>query len=454
MSESLKIYYYILVFIGMLYAFYKVGINKTSFLIVMIFWAGLFEYLGEIIDPIVTNLYKILIVIIAISFTWLKILHNKTKYDNKLNFIFILFSISFWVSYLLYGGDIITMLSQYFYKFSFVFILYHYLKEIEFDRQKGLYIGKIILTILFIQILLSLIKLGFIGPTNDIGIVEKIVGSMSAGGAGLAVVIPVIALIFYWVLKEGQLKRKDWYIVISFIVIAFASAKRQPIVFFPLILFFLISFAKKRIKLLSILKYMPIVIILFIVGAKLNPSFNPENKVWGSFDIDFISEYGLRYYFGESDISSLSSSGFDTGIGRGAAIFYFYQPDRLNLNNVKEILFGKGRYYVAVAQGGRFTAFASNYGIFQSGLMGEAGSLLYSFGYLGTLLLMILAFVIINKTINKHIVAIIFFYYLWDFLFYYNQVVYSSQSAVIVLCTIFLAQINSSTNHRLSNSKQ
>ncbi|MCZ7611059.1 MAG: hypothetical protein M5U17_12955 [Ignavibacterium sp.] len=104
MSESLKIYYYILVFIGMLYTFYKVGINKTSFLIVMIFWAGLFEYLGEIIDPIVTNLYKILVVIIAISFTWLKILRNKTKYDNKLNFIFILFSISFWVSYLLYGG--------------------------------------------------------------------------------------------------------------------------------------------------------------------------------------------------------------------------------------------------------------------------------------------------------------------------------------------------------------
>lgn len=454
MSESLKIYYYVLVFIGMIYAFYKVGINKSSFLIVMIYWAGLFEYLGDIIDPFITNLYKILIVMIAISFTWKKILHNKTKYDYKVNFIFVLFSISFWVSYYLYGGDIITILSQYLYKFSFVFILYHYLKEIEFDRQKGLYIGKIILTILFIQILLSLIKLSFIGHTNDIGVVEKIVGSMSAGGAGLAVVIPVIALIFYWVLKDGQLKIKDWFIIITFIIIAFASAKRQPIIFFPLILFLLVAFAKKKIKLLSILKYIPIVIILFIVGAKLNPSFNPENKVWGSFDIDFISEYGFRYYFGESDISSLSSSGFDTGIGRGAAIFYFYQPERLNLNSVKEILFGKGRYYVAVAQGGRFTTFASNYGIFQSGLMGEAGAILYSFGYLGTTLLMILAFVIINKTRNKHIVAIIIFYYLWDFLFYYNQVVYSTQSAVIVLCTIFLAQINTSSNNRLSNSKR
>jgi len=52
MSESLQSVYYILVFVGMLFAFLKVGINKLSILVVLIFGKAFFNILE--IKPIQT----------------------------------------------------------------------------------------------------------------------------------------------------------------------------------------------------------------------------------------------------------------------------------------------------------------------------------------------------------------------------------------------------------------
>jgi len=438
MSEALQPYYYGIVFIGMLYAFYKAGISKTSFIIILIFWAGLFQYLGNITESEVDNFYKILVVVLAFAFSWKKIFQIKTKYDYRINLIFILFSISFWITYSLYGGNIITILSQYLFKYGLVFIIYHYFKDIEFNVYRGKYVGSVILTVLFIQVFLSIIKVLFIGINTNIGIYEPIVGSISAGGAGTAVVVPVMALIFYWVFKNRKFDRKDWFVAISFIIIAFASAKRQPIVFFPLILYLLFSYVQKGINIFNMAKYLPIVILLFVVGVKLNPSFNPDNKVWGRFDINYVTDYAFRYYFGVSEPSEVFSESYDYSYGRGGGLIYYFQPHKLNLHSFEELVFGKGRYEVATSAHGRFTRTATaGYGIQHGGLMGEAGAMLYSFGYLGTLLMVLLAITIIGKLNDKRLAVIIIFYYLWDFLFYYNQVIFSNQSAIIVLFIVF-----------------
>lgn len=421
----------------MLYAFYKAGINKTGILIVLIFWSGLFQYFGEIAGVGIHNLYKVVLVAILLLLSWRKIFAYNSTYDTKVNIIFFIFSISFWVSYMLYGGSIITILSQYFYKYSFVFLLYHYFKDIQYDKTKGNYTVNLLLTVLFIQIGLSIVKLLFIGIKSDIQIYEPIVGSMSSKGAGLAVVMPILALIFYWVLKKGKLERKDWYIVISFIIIAFASAKRQPIVFFPSVAFLLIVFSNRRVKIFSLFKYLPLAIALFIFGVKLNPSFNPENQVWGSFDWKYLSRYISNYYFGTSNIDAVLSGNIDTGMGRGGGLIYYFQPSRMTLNSTKEVLFGKGLYDVATWSKGRFTGSESDYGLDHQGLMGDAGLLVYSIGYLGTILMIIMAVYIILRSKNKRIATIILLYFAWDFLFYYNQVVFSNHGSIVLLSIIF-----------------
>jgi len=458
MRDSLQIYYYIIVFLSMLYAFKKVGFNKISFLIILIFWEGLFQYIDRTFELSnnLYNVYKIIVVVYATYITGNRLFELKTKRELYLNLIFLLFSIAFWISYFINGGKIITILSQYLYKYGLVFILFHYFKDLISKEKKRKYVKNVVLKVLYIQIFLSIVKFIITLPDQiRTGYnIEAIVGSVSAGGAGLAVVLPIVGLIFYWLIKNGNFNRKDWLIAISFIMISIASMKRQPIILFPIFLYLLFSYVKKGIAFFSSLKYIPLVLFMFFIGVKLNPIFNPENKVWGSFDPIFMRNSISRYYFGTDDIDYLLRGNFATGIGRGGGVIFIFSPSKLKLKSLDEVLFGKGRYEVAVERYGRFTKFSYNYGLDQRGLIGEAAALIYSFGYLGAGLLIFFAVYLIKSCKNKRIGVVLLIYYLWDFFFYYNQVVYSNQSAIVVLCTIFMSSgINQFLNKNLIKEK-
>ena len=450
MSGTIQTYYFTIVFLSMLYAFYKVGISKISVLIILIFWHGLFQYLSYFTASFdIDNIYKIIVVIYAITLSWSKISRNTNKNDQKINIVFLLFSISFWLSYFLSGGGIITIFSQYLFKYGLVFILYHYFKDIIINKRKREYIKHILLIVLYIQIALSIVKLVLIGFGY-----ESIVGSMSAGGAGTAVVVPVMALIFYWLIKDGKFNKSEWVVSVLILTIAIASGKRQPIVFYPIILFVLFIYVQKQIRLSALVKYLPLVLIIFYMGVRLTPTFTPEKKTLGSFDILYVLDYSLSYYFGTSEIDAIFGENYEN-YGRGGGLVYYFQPRLLNLNSIDEVLFGKGRYKVAVREHGRFTATGrADYGIDHGGLMGEAGAMIYSFGYLGTIFMVMLAIIIIKTLKNKKLALVLLLYFLWDFMFYYNQVIYSNQSAIIVLFLIFYANTieykNKSNNYHIN----
>ena len=114
---------------------------------------------------------------------------------------------------------------------------------------------------------------------------------MSYGGGGPAVVIPIVALILYWLIKKGRFKIVDWIFVLLILVISLASGKRQPIIIYPAILFALFVFVSKSIRLISLLKYLLIALVVFYFGVRMTATITPEKKIWGSFDISFISKY-------------------------------------------------------------------------------------------------------------------------------------------------------------------
>jgi len=435
MSEMVRLIYFPIVFLSMLFAFYRIGISRLSVLIILVFWEGLFNYLGDITNPFfqfnLYNVYKIFIVLYAFYLVKAKF-NASNKNELRINTAFIIFTISFWLSYYINDGEIITILSQYFYKFGLVFILYHYFKNYLNNLYRIERLKRILLIVLYIQIALSIIKIIFVGFG-----VEKVTGSMSAGGAGIAVVSPIIFLIFYWLIKGGNFKRTDWIISILILIIALASNKRQPVIFYPVVLFTLFVYVKKDIRIYTLVKYLPLVLIIFYLGIRLTPSFTPENKTWGKFDLNYVRNYSLSYYFGTSNEEEIFSENYDYS-GRGGGVTYYFQPQKLNLISLEELLFGKGLYEVAVRAHGRFTATSrSDYGISHSGLIGEAGALLYSIGYLGTLSLVLLAVFIIRTIKNKRLALVLLLFFLWDFLFYYNQVIFNNQSAIIVLFIIF-----------------
>ena len=266
---------------------------------------------------------------------------------------------------------------------------------------------------------------------------EGLVGTMSYGGGGPAVIVPIMALIFYWLIRNGRFSKKDWIVVALILIIAIASGKRQPIIIYPFVLFVLFNFVSRSVRIIPLLKYSLVAFVVLYVGVRMTSTFTPEKKIGGSFDISFLRNYISNYYFGDSEKSTISTND-NYGMGRGAGFFLYFKPEMLTLRSDKEIFFGKGIYEVAIGKYGRFTAAGrSDYGIKHKGLIGEAGALLYTLGYVGTILMTLYVFSIIFILKNKKLFWIIFFYFLWDFLFYYNQMMFFNSSALIVLIIIF-----------------
>lgn len=441
--------YFLFVFIGMLYTFKKVGITKVSILMILIFWEGLFDYIDSILEMGIFNMYQIILVSYGIYLLLIKRnSYVSTKNESVINITFLLFSISFWISYYFNGGELFTILSQYLFKFSLVWITYHCLKDIVFNKPKREYVKKVLLIIILVQIAIAIIKIIIMGFEF-----EGLVGTVSYGGGGPAVVIPIGALIFYWVIKNGNFTKKDWIFIGSILIIAIASSKRQPILFFPIILFSLFVFVSKSKSFISSLKYLPLVLIVFYVGIRTNSLFTPEGKVGGSFDISYVSEQISKYYFGDNNAADVLSGKVE-GFGRGAGLILYSNPQRLTLLSQTEVLFGKGLYDVVTKKYGRLTAGStrSEYGIQHEGLIGEAAALLYSIGYLGTIFMILLATAIIFSIKNKRLAWLLYLYFLWDILFYYNQFIFFNSSGMIILIIIFY--YNGQENEKMLNLKR
>jgi len=430
MSPTNVLIYFLFAFLCMVYTFSKVGINRMSILMVLVFWEGLFDYLG------VLSIYKIGIVVFASALLGgnnIRLFKNKN--DFVVNIAFILFTFAFWISYYIYGGSISTMLSQYLYKYAFLWIAFHYFKDITHNISKREYVKNMLMTILYTQISISIVKIILFRFE-----IEGLVGSMSYGGGGPAVVVPIVSLIFYWLIRNGSFNKKDWIIVLLIMTISIASGKRQPIVFFPAILVALFVFVSQSARFSSLLKYIPIAFTVFYIGVRMTSTFTPEKVVGGRFDISFVTGYVLKYYFGTNEISEIIKGDYQ-GVGRGAGVLLYFKPRMLTLSTDKELLFGKGLYDVAIQKYGRFTAGGtrSNYGIQHSGLIGAAGELIYSMGYLSTIFLLFLSAKIIFSMKNKRLAWVMYLYFLWDFLFYYNQMLFFNSSGLVVLITIFYA---------------
>ncbi len=447
MTPAVEMIYFLFAFFGMLYTFNKVGITRVSILFVLVFWEGLIDYLDTIYFIFLLSTYKIGIVLYALSLVWKKRNRLKNKADLAVNLSFFFFTASFWTTYSLYGGELLTILSQYLYKYAFIWIVYHYLKDIIYDIPKREYVKKVLLTILYVQIAVAIFKIILVGFRF-----EGLVGTMSYGGGGPAVVIPIVALIFYWVIQKGNFTKKDWIFAGLILIIAIASGKRQPIVIFPTILFFLFVYVNRTIKLVKVLQYSLVALVIFYIGVRMTPTFTPEKEVGGSFNISFLSNYIKNYYFGSDQDRSFSEKG-RIGVGRGAGVLLYFNPEMLTLISNKELLFGKGVYEVAIGKYGRFTAGGrSDYGINHEGLIGEGGSLIYTIGYVGSILMIVFVVSIIFSMKNKKLAWVIFFNFLWDIFLYYNQMIFFNSSGLIVLVIIFCS--NSQENEKLFNLKR
>jgi len=273
-------------------------VNKISFylvyiIIVISFTKGLLSILG--FDEVYTQL---VIEGLIVLFFFLSLLNSifKGKYIYYNFFIMLMLIIVIFISFLMNNINGLQLIL--FIRILLIYYLFLYaLLNIDFSQENINTILKLISVLFFIQIPASYIKLFLVGP------IEYYVGTMQVLGGDLATIMPLMAIAF--LISEYLVYNKIKYVVFIFLFISIGLiSNKLGIIFYVAILFCLMSYiysvkmTRKFISFVYIKKLFALVLIfgiIFILYVTINPRANPEHKVGGSVDIEYLLNYTKEY---------------------------------------------------------------------------------------------------------------------------------------------------------------
>jgi hypothetical protein len=341
--------------------------------------------------------------------------------------LFIVFSILFFTTYIVYDINLVWGFYQY-YKFFLPVLLFFAVKNISFSRDQTLYYAGLIVKLLRFQIVFSIIKLVIIGLR------ENITGSISNLGGAIGVGYAVMGLILYWVMKNNRIKGKDWWFVFLLLVIPAASGKRAIWLIYPIVIALLIG---QRITVQTLKKFAFIVLLVSVivyVGLRLNPTFNPEGQFWGSFDPKYAYEYVLSY----SGVSEEKQQAQYAQGRWGASTAIIEQVIARPLE--KESLIGFGR-----ARSGKISEdfVAEEYGLMHGTMVSAIGRMFLQNGWVASLIIIVVFFLMTYTIPDRKVANVIAIYILWDIIFYSgNTINHPIQSVLMVLAIRIITGYN------------
>jgi len=210
------------------------------------------------------------------------------------------------------------------------------------DKNK---IEKLIIIFFILQVPVTIIKYISLGVTEQvvIGTINPTLGSLPAIYP-MAVISVSFSFFLYKKLSVFQLAS----IIAASIFFGFAGAKRAtvPYAIVGLLLTTFIFLLKEK-YVLHFLKFIPILAFVgcavLYFGLRLTPDLNPQNKVWGKFDVNHAIEYYDRY--SNRSIGGAEGSGRINAIG---ASFRLLVADKIQL------FFGKGAGDLIMSSFSRF----------------------------------------------------------------------------------------------------
>lgn len=312
----------------------KIAYNITYLLFILAFFKGTLELIG-----INETYLQLLIDILIISIFLISLIFMVERKDiivlgSKISIIFFLFIM---VSFLL--TDITSLHLILFLRKFYIYILFLYtLINIGFEEEEKEHLLKLLMILFLIQIPASFIKLIVLGGT-----LEAIIGTMSVAEGSLATVMPLFGISYAISLYLNHNRIKYIILILLFMSIGLISNK-LGILFYIFILFTSLTllYAKKKTNsfffniafLKNISKIIIYLLIIFALFVSLNPRANPEHKVGGSIDIDYLIKFTQEY-------NSLKLKGSKVqGDGRGDAPLLAFK--RLENGGLMNILIGYG----------------------------------------------------------------------------------------------------------------
>ncbi len=438
-SNILFVFYLISLIIYIYFA-YQYRHNAITLLIITIFFAGPFSYF----IPSGTQ-YIRLITFIWSCYIFVKqnLYRNLIKY-KWLMLSFVAFSLYFVFDTILIIGDkpvqVFSQYSKYFIPFVILLSMSHYGKR----NVNYLYaFNNLFFKLIVAQVLITIVKFIVLNGNWTEGMVGTY-GGVRGGGSGTA--LPLVMLC--WVALNTNMEIQNWrkwiLVLASFLFIGIMTGKRAIIFLLP-ILFVILSTVVARQKYFKVKQLLYIILVaplLLYFGVRLSPSLNPENKRWGSFDIEYAWNYAMDYSFGKADITG------DRGVGHGRMganlLLWEYIIDTDNYT--QQSLFGHGviRAYKSNDMEDYYDS-EYNFGAEHRGALTGIFMLYIALGIFGLILCILYYWFLFSLVRYQRLRWVLFGLMMFDFMFYNNTMMREPALHIIIMFCVVFSQIQYTT---------
>lgn len=285
--------------VGVLFAFIyflrQYRKDNLSILLLLMFFPSIFIFLGTTVN----NLYKIVVLVYTVYCTYQRKMWNlQSRYNQLWTGAFVLFSVAFFVAVSQSTGNTVTIIFSQYARYLETYCLFFLLQDAVYKRQQGRMLLQFFYQIFIVQILISALKFILFSGRQ----IESLVGSMSIIGGAIGTTIPILGFIVLWFYRNGKLFWRDWLFVAGLLLVGFTTGKRAVWFILPVVIAaFMVYVQGIRLNKYIVLGIAAIPVV-FYFGARLTPTLNPENKVWGSFDLEYMFDYAETYQFGEEGL--------------------------------------------------------------------------------------------------------------------------------------------------------
>lgn len=327
---------------------------------------------------------------------------------------FALFSTYFIVDNLILSVDILTLFSQYS-KYFIPFICFAlFIYYAIYDRRSMAYINRLVGELLVIQCLFGLLKWILMGGHFWEGMVGTFTG-VKGGGAGTG--FPLVALC--WVAVNSNMNIKHWYswvLILGLLFVGIAAGKRAVIILYPLLFLLLAVFVCRKKYSRHVWVILCAVPLMFYLGVRLTPTLNPENKVWGTFDLDYMLNYTEDYTAGEAD----EEGNREEYEGRLGSVKLFWDIARDFDHYTSKVILGEGvqRAYYSTEDREAYDKFGRDYGLHHRGELTGIFMQYIAIGLLGVLLFIIYYFTLFRMIKYKRLFITFFAIVMFDYVCY------------------------------------
>ena len=409
----------------------KIAYKTTYLLFILAFFKGILELIGITETYLQISIDILIVSIFLISLIFMIERRDIIVLGSKISIIFFLFII---VSFLL--TDVTSLHLTLFLRKFYIYIIFLYaLMNIKFEEEEKEHLLKLLIILFLIQIPAAFIKLIVLGGT-----LEKIVGTMSVAEGSLATIMPLFGISYAISLYLHRKEIKYIIFILLFMSIGLISNK-LGILFYIFILFISLTllYAKKMTNsflfniefLKNISKVILYLLIIFALFVSINPRANPEHKVGGSINIDYLIKFTKEY-------NSIKLKGSKVqGDGRGDAPILTFK--RLENGGLMNILIGYGPGDIVKSAYLPYTdPLLEKYNIGYGGRLGMVWMMM-QLGLIGTMIFVIFQISLFIKVYKKYsqvtkeedvlkilsMLGIIIIFFI-DFFTYSSELLYSS----------------------------